>query len=51
MLYNAVLNHACLLDAIVYILIIPLLRDKKGDVTLKDNYRPIAITGILPKVL
>ena len=31
--------------------IVPLVKDKKGDVTSKDNYRPIALTSMLSKVL
>ena len=45
------LIHVYLSDEIMYTLIIPLLKDKKGDVTSKDNYSPIAVTCILFKVL
>ena len=31
-------------------LLVPLLKDKKGDITDKDNYRPIAITSVFSKI-
>ena len=40
-----------LLIVFMFTLIIPLLKDKKGDITSKDNYRPIAITSIFSKVM
>ena len=50
MLLNAMLIHSYLPEEFMYTLIIPLLKDKKGDITSKDNYRPIAITSIFSKV-
>ena len=31
--------------------IVPLVKDKKGNLSAKDNYRPLAITCVLPKML
>ena len=31
--------------------IIPIVKEKRGDVTDQDNYRPIAITNIFPLFL
>lgn len=50
-LFNAMLVHSHLPDEFMFSLIIPLLKDKKGDITSKDNYRPIAITSIFSKVM
>ena len=50
MLFNAMLIHSYLPDKFMLSLIIPLLKDSKGDVTSRDNYRPIALTCILSKV-
>ena len=32
-------------------LIIPLVKDRKGDIGSNDNYRPIALTNVVSKVL
>ncbi len=32
-------------------LIVPIVKDKKGSLTSKDNYRPIAITSVISKIL
>ena len=34
----------------MYTIIVPIVKDKKGDLSSKDNYRPIAITSIFSKV-
>ena len=31
--------------------IVPIIKDAKGDVSSKDNYRPIAITSVLSKII
>jgi hypothetical protein len=49
-LFNAMLVHSYLPEEFMFTLIIPLLKDKKGDITSKDNYRPIAITTMFSKV-
>ena len=51
MLINSMLIHSyvpldCMLTCNV-----PLVKDKKGDLTSKDNYRPIALTCIISKVI
>ena len=44
------LTHAYLPSNFMLSFIVPLIKDKKGDVTSKDNYRPIALTSIISKV-
>ncbi len=34
----------------MYTVIVPIVKDKKGDLCSKDNYRPIAITSVFSKV-
>ena len=34
----------------MYTSIVPVVKDKKGDLCNKDNYRPIAITSVFSKV-
>lgn len=31
-------------------IIIPIIKDRKGDITSKDNYRPIAVTTVVSKL-
>ena len=50
MLFNTMLTHAYLPSNFMLSFIVPLIKDKKGDVTSKDNYRPIALTSIISKV-
>ena len=51
MLFNAMIVHQFIPERFMDTTIIPLLKDIKGDITDKDNYRPIAITCIVSKVL
>ena len=51
MLLNVSIIHSHLPSECMFTLIIPILKDKKCDVTSKDNYRPIALTSIISKVL
>ena len=40
--FNAILIHNFLPSSLLDTVIIPLLKDKQGDITDHDNYRPIA---------
>ena len=50
-LFNCMLTHNYIPQELMDSLIVPLLKDKKGDITDKDNYRPIAITCVISKIL
>ena len=50
MLFNSMLIHSFLPEDFMTTLIVPIIKDKKGDVTSRDNYRPIALTGMFSKV-
>ena len=43
MSYNSMLIHSYPLEDLLLTVTIPLVKDKKGDITFNDNYRPIAI--------
>ena len=51
LLFNAMITHGYVCDGIMDTVLIPIVKDKKGDLSSKDNYRPIAITSVLSKVL
>ena len=50
-LFNAMLCHGFVPHHLMSTMIIPLLKDKKGDISTKNNYRPIAITNVMSKLL
>ena len=51
LLYNAIIIHGFLPDKIMDTLLVPLVKDKRGCLTKSDNYRPLALTCIVSKVL
>ena len=51
LLFNAIIIHGFLPDKIMDTLLVPLVKDKKGCLTKSDNYRPLALTCIVSKVL
>jgi exonuclease III len=50
-LFNSMLAHGYLPQALMDTCITPIIKDKKGLVTSSDNYRPIAITSVASKIL
>ena len=50
MLFTSLLIHAYLPDAIMTMSIIPILKNKNGDTSAKNNYRPMAILVAMSKV-
>ena len=50
-LFNACMIHGFLPKELMDTIIVPILKDRKADITSMDNYRPIAITCIMSKVL
>ena len=51
MIFNSMLSHGHLPSNFMQTIIVPILKDKKGVITDKDNYRPIAITSVASKIL
>lgn len=51
MCINCMLVHSYLPDKAMASIIIPLVKDKKGLLSSKNNYRPVAITSVFSKVL
>ena len=47
--FSAILHHSHVPLALTKMLLIPLVKDRSGDLTSKDNYRPIALATILSK--
>ena len=51
MLFNAMFLHNYLSCKFLEAIIVPIIKNKKGLITDKDNYRPIAITSVVSKIL
>lgn len=51
MCFNGCLVHGVLPNAIISVMLLPVLKDKAGKRNSIDNYRPIALASILSKVL
>jgi hypothetical protein len=50
LVFNCMLIHGYLPKELMDTVIVPIVKDKKGDLGDKDNYRPVALTCILSKV-
>ena len=48
--FTSMLVHAHLPDEFMKTIIVPLIKDKTGDITNVGNYRPIALTTVFSKV-
>ena len=51
LVFNCMILHGYIPSSFMSTVLIPIVKDKKGDITDRDNYRPIAITCIASKVL
>jgi hypothetical protein len=51
LLYTACIVHGYLPKELMDSIIMPIAKDNKGDLTDKDNYRPLAITSVSSKIL
>ena len=49
--FNTMIVHGFVPLSFMDTLIIPLVKDRKGDIGSSDNYRPIALTNVVSKVL
>lgn len=51
MFYSLCINHSYLPPGMVETLVVPILKNKTGDVSDRSNYRPISLATIVAKVL
>ncbi|CAH2085831.1 unnamed protein product [Euphydryas editha] len=51
MLYNLCVSHGYLPDAMMMTVVVPIVKNRTGDVADRFNYRPISIATIIAKVL
>ena len=50
LLFNTCTIHGYMPSDMISTVLIPIIKDKSGDVTDKSNYRPIALSSIMSKV-
>ena len=50
MLFNSILYHSYLPSKLMDTVIVPIVKDKKGDLGSKNNFRPIALTTLMSKL-
>ncbi|XP_059045272.1 uncharacterized protein LOC131841057 [Achroia grisella] len=51
LLYNLCVQHSYLPSALMRTIVVPIVKNKNGDLSNKDNYRPISLATIAAKVL
>ena len=49
--FTMMLKHSHLPNGLTKVLLIPILKDKTGNISDKDNYRPIALASVSSKIL
>lgn len=50
-LFTMMLQHSFIPSDLMNTVIVPILKDKKGSISDKENYRPIAVTSVVSKVV
>jgi hypothetical protein len=50
LLFNCMVLHGYVCEGLMDTILIPIVKDKKGNIASKDNYRPIAITSVISKI-
>ena len=48
---TSMFSHGYLPSSMLSVVIVPIIKDKSGKISAKDNYRPIAIASILSKII
>ena len=51
LLFNSCLSHSFLPEDLVRVIIVPITKDKNGDICSIGNYRPISLSTLVSKVL
>ena len=51
LLFNSMILHGYICQDLMETILVPVVKDKKGNICCKDNYRPIALTSVISKIL
>ena len=45
------ISHGFLPESMLSVVLVPVIKDKAGKISSKDNYRPIALAGVITKLV
>jgi exonuclease III len=48
---TSLFTHGALPDSLIDVILVPVIKDKSGNITSRENYRPIALAGVVSKVI
>ena len=51
MCFTSCIAHGFLLDSMLSVVLVPVINDKAGKISSKDNYRPIALASVFSKLI
>ena len=51
MCFTSFMSHGFLPDSMLSVMLVPVIKDKAGKISSKDNYRPIALTSVISKLV
>ena len=51
MCFSSLFVHGCLPEAMISVVLVPIVKNKSASICSKSNYRPIALASIVSKVL
>ena len=50
MCFSSLFVHGCLPEAMISVVLVPIVKNKSASICSKSNYRPIALASIVSKV-
>ena len=51
MCFTSFMSHGFLPDSMLSVMLVPVIKDKAGKISSKDNYRPIALASVISKLV
>ena len=51
MCFTGFISHGLLPESILSVMLVPVIKDKAGKISSKDNYRPIALASVISKLV
>ena len=51
MCFNSFISHGFLPESMLSVMLVPVIKDKAGKISSKDNYHPIALASVISKLV
>ena len=51
MCFTSFISHGFLPESMLSVMLVPVIKDKAGKISSKDNYRPIALASVISKLV